>query len=99
MSRTGLTSSGLRAADAAIAGMPSQIFGIQVITDGTNAATLTIYDNAAAASGEVLAKISVAGADRSQSVVYEHGIVANNGIYCDVSGTGAEYIVHFILGC
>ena len=82
------TSSGLKSADAVIMAMPGTFKGLIVITDGTNAATVTLYDNASAASGTVLAKMVVAGADSSKElVVGECGVVANNGIYADVSGT------------
>src|SRR4051812_20404840 len=92
------TSSGLKSADAAILAAPGKLRGVTVLTDGTNAATLIIYDNKSAASGTVLEKLIVAGADRCMKVVFDAGVVANAGIYADVSGTGAEYIVHYDMG-
>lgn len=97
--RQGLTSSGLKSADAAITVMTSQLFSVQLFGDGTNPASLTIYDNPSAASGLVIAKITLdAGLVEANPQIFNHGVVANNGIYCDVSGTGAEYIVHYVLG-
>lgn len=95
----GLTSSGLKSSSAVIAAMPAQLFNVQLLGDGTNAAVLTVYDNASAASGTVLAKLRLdAGLVQAEHLISEHSIVANQGIYCEVSGTGAEYIVHFCLG-
>lgn len=93
------TSSGLKSADAAILAMPGRLMGIHLVADGTNAAALVVYDNASAASGLALAKLSIAATGTFQSInLPEEGIVCNNGIYADVSGTGAAYIVHYIPG-
>lgn len=93
------TSSGLKTADAAILAMPGTLMGLTVLTDGTNDATVILYDNASAASGTVLAKLKVPGAELSKElVVAECGIVANHGIYADVEGDGAEYIVQYTAG-
>jgi len=97
----GITSSGLKSADAQITSMDSQLFIVQLLGDGTNAATLTVYDseNSTTAGKVVLAKLSLdAGLVQAESLSSDHGIVANRGIYCDISGTGAEYIVHYCLG-
>lgn len=97
--KNGLTSSGLKSADAVIMAMPGRMFYVQLLGDGTNAASLVLYDNASAASGLVLAKLSLdAGLVQSEPFAVEAGVVANNGIYADVSGTGAEYIVYFAPG-
>lgn len=93
-------SSGLKTADAVIADSPARLHGVKLLADGTNAATLTIYDNASAASGKVLAKISVKAGDVTETAhgnIPEGGVHALNGIYADVSGTGAEYIVYSTL--
>lgn len=92
------TSSGLKNADAAITTRPSRVKCLTVLTDGTNAATVVLYDNASAASGTVLAKAICAGADRTMFIsMDDNGCEASNGIYADVTGTGAEYIVHYAL--
>jgi len=92
------TSSGLKNADAAIAARNCRLLGVQVLTDGINAATLILYDNASAASGTALAKIAVPGANLYIDMVLpESGVEARNGIYADVSGVGATYIVHYAL--
>lgn len=92
-------SSGLQTADAVVYAKPCILGGFILIADGTNAATVVLYDNASAASGTVLAKASIAAggtmADVNLSI---GGVIANNGIYADVAGTGAAYIVHFTAG-
>lgn len=93
------TSSGLKSADAIILAAPGTLLGLIIVTDGTNDATVSLYDNASAASGNILAKFVVKGADLAKElVISECGVVANNGIYADVSGTGANYIVHYLIG-
>lgn len=93
-------SSGLKTADAAIAATGARLHGVMVISDATNVASVVIYDNASAASGTVLAKLSIpANTTAPQYVIFNHPITANLGIYADVSGTGANYIVYYSLGC
>lgn len=93
-----LTSSGLKSADAAIYAAECKLHGLFVLTDGTNAATVVLYDNASAASGTELAKYVVPGASLSGYVHFDCPVGASKGIYADVSGTGANYIVHYAIG-
>jgi len=58
----------------------SLLFGVQCDAAGT----VTIYDNASAASGTILA-VGKAG----DTVVFNNPVVANNGIYVSMTGTGA----------
>lgn len=95
MSGTTAISSGLRTADAAIYVGRGTLNGLVVNTDGTNAATVTLYDNATTNSGTVLAQVIVAGADRTRDVIFNLATRCLNGIYADVTGTGAAYIVYF----
>lgn len=92
-------SSGELSASAVVIGKDGYYKGCRVFTDGSNNATLTIYDNASAASGLVLDKIVVKGADLMGGVKegegQNKGIVAKNGIYAEIAGTGATFIVHF----
>lgn len=88
-------SSGLQTADAVIQTGRNRINAITLLGDGTNAASLIVYDNASAASGTVLAKITALATERFTHVIFENPVVAEDGIYADVTGTGAEYIVYF----
>jgi hypothetical protein len=67
---------------------------VQVTTDGTNAATATVYDNTAG-SGKVLAVLIVAGATLSGSRNFLPALRADIGITVVVSGTGANAYVGY----
>lgn len=88
-------SSGLKTADAVITTGRNRINAITLLGDGTNAASVILYDNASAASGVVLSKITALATTRFTHVIFENPVVAEDGIYADVTGTGAEYIVYF----
>lgn len=96
MSFTALTSSDLKSADAAISAAPCYLHAITLIPAAADCAVV-LYDNASAASGTVLAKLSivVTTADGSNNMVFNNPVYCAKGIYADVSGTGANYIVHF----
>jgi hypothetical protein len=90
------TSSGRKTADAAISARPALLKGVTLEGDGTNACSVIIYDNASAASGTVLAKVLLpASGDMYVSWSESDGVEAINGLYADVAGTGAAYIVHY----
>ena len=91
------TSSSLLSADAAVYARPCRLMGLQVLADGTNAATVQLHDNASAASGTTVAKVVVdATLTTDYATIPPGGVVCNNGIYANVTGTGAEFIVYFI---
>jgi hypothetical protein len=70
------------------------LFGCLIETDGTNAATLTIYDNIAG-SGKIMRKIIVPGADYYGGFELAGGLKSDNGIYATISGTGAAYWITY----
>lgn len=96
MSQRPSTSSGRKTADAAIVARPALLKSVILEGDGTNACNVILYDNASAASGNILAKVLLQ-ASGPTCIVFQSsdGIEANNGIYADVTGTGAAYIVHY----
>lgn len=85
-----------KTADAVIVASACYITAVQVITDGSNAARVIIYDNASAASGNVITEITVAGADNYGGRVWQMPVECKNGIYADVNGTGASYVVEWL---
>ena len=88
-------SEGEKTASAVISGVPQSFQGALVFTNGSNAATLTIYDNASAASGKVLLKVVVVGADLMGGAFPSFGIEKGaNGLYAELSGTGASFILY-----
>lgn len=75
---------------------PCFLRALTVLTNGTNDATVTLHDNATAASGTVLAKAIVAGADFTGHITFpQRGVAASNGIYATLAGTGCECIVYY----
>lgn len=94
-----VTSSDLKSADAAISAIGGYLHGVYLISDASNACSVIIYDNKSAASGTVLAKLSIpASTTAPQFITFNNPVSANNGIYADVSGTGANYIVYYSQG-
>lgn len=87
-------SSDIKSAAALIATGTNRINALTVFTDGTNAATVTVYDNTAG-SGKVVAQNIAPGSVRTQHIIFENPVFAENGLYATVSGTGASYIVYF----
>lgn len=68
---------------------------ITVLTDGTNDATVILYDSTAA-SGKVVAKLWVPGGLYSDRMSWTYPLRVGNGIYASVSGTGASALVEYI---
>lgn len=66
-----------------------------VLTNGTNDATVILYDSTAA-SGKVLAKVWLPGGLYADRVTWTYPVRALNGIYASVSGTGASVLVEYI---
>lgn len=92
------TSSGLLAADTLIMSRPGRLRGLQLQGDGTNACNVILYDNnAAAAAGTELTQLFlIASSSRTlDAIIPDDGIVCNKGIYADVTGTGAKFIVTY----
>lgn len=92
-----VTSSGLQTADAAIAARGGFIHAVTVIPAAA-ASSVVLYDNATAASGLELAKVAAVANGVSVHYNFAEPICANKGIFADVSGSGAAYIVYYSLG-
>ena len=90
--------SGEKTADAAVFAAKCAITAIYIITDGTNDAKLVIHDHASAASGTVVHEQTIKGSDHYGGLVLPFPKSMENGIYCNVTGTGASYIIDFIPG-
>jgi len=95
------TSSDRLTADTAILARPGRLMGVILEGDGTNAASVILYDNASAASGRVLCKMMLKASSNDlvyPAVIPEGGIECTKGIYADVTGTGAAFIVYYQAG-
>lgn len=88
------TSSGLLTADAVVYAHPALLHSLTLIPAAADS-TIIIYDDAAAATGTVLAEIFVKASTASQTVHFTIPVRANKGLYGDVTGAAAGYIVHF----
>lgn len=88
-----------QSASAAILAADGWFHGITVITDGANAVTVDIYDNASAASGTKLiptATITTSATDRIQTINPPKPIRVKNGIYVNVTCSGTVgYMVYY----
>ena len=89
-------SSGEKTSSAVIKAGRCFLSSVLVITDGTNPATIIIYDNATEAAGKKLAEFLVAGATGYGGRNWTFPIRCDNGIYCSISGTGASAIVEYV---
>lgn len=88
--------SGEKTADALIKSGPGNFDGIVVVTDGTNAVTLDIYDNTAASGKKLIPTtvITTSAADRVRSIGFTNPVKFNTGIYVDITCAGTvKYIV------
>lgn len=90
------TSSGLLAASGVVLAEPGVVTGLTATTDGTNDATVILYDNAAAAAGTVLAKLTVKGANVNGTLDMYLPIRASAGVYLSLTGTGANALVWYL---
>jgi hypothetical protein len=70
------------------------LWRVHVITDGTNAATVTVYDNTSA-EGNKLAVFTVPGASHYGGSNWVCPVAAKIGLYAAVSGTGAKCFVEY----
>lgn len=86
--------SGLKTSSAAIMTQRGYLCGAIILTDGDNDGTVTLYDNASAGSGTVLAKLNLPGADLSGAVMFPLPVACANGVYCTIAGTGCNAIVY-----
>ena len=70
------------------------ITGLAVVTNGTNDATITVYDGTST-SGAMIGTYYVPGALYGDRAVWTFPRRVNNGIYVNVSGTGASAVVEY----
>ena len=77
-----------------VANRPSFICAV-LLTPAAAASTVTLYDNASAASGTVLAVLTAPANSATVSLSVERTIECLNGITAVVTGTAAQAIVYF----
>lgn len=84
----------LTAGTTVIATGKAILSGIMVVSDNTNIATITVYDNASTGSGTVLAKCTATTNTGANSIAFVTPVRADNGITAVVTGTGASGVVY-----
>lgn len=95
------TTSNRLTADTAVVTGSGRLMGVLLEGNATNAASVIVYDNTAA-SGTILCKLLLPGnaagegVQIAQAEAPKDGIVFNNGVYADISGTGAAMILYFV---
>lgn len=102
-------SSGYKTADAIIVaasagttgggGPEGNVHAVQLLSDASNACSVIIYDATSAVAGREIAVLSIpASTTAPTNIVFNNPAKCHNGIYADVTGTGATYIIHYSLG-
>ena len=71
------------------------LHGVIIGGDGTNAATVTVYDNTAGSGTKLFQEVLEASSERSRGFSFPFAVVAVNGLYVAVSGTGAQATVFY----
>lgn len=74
---------------------PCYITAAHIMTDGTNAAKLMVYDNTSAA-GKVILERTIVGNTHGGSIIWTFPVKCTNGIYVTVTGTGGSCIIEYI---
>lgn len=86
-----VTSSGELTSDQAVLSVPGYFYGATITTDSSNDCTLTLYDNASAASGKkIVSDLKVDATTTQPTWAHEEDppIGLENGIYADVTCAG-----------
>ena len=91
-----IISSGPISASETLLGINGQLYGLQVLTDGTNDAEAVVYDETSA-TGLELWRQPVTGADKIGGFLLSipGGIKFNTGLHITISGTGAKFNAYF----
>lgn len=94
------TSSGKKSTDTQILLIGGTLLGIDVLPPTTGQAVLVIYDseNSTTAGKLILAECHVDAGMPTLNHEFFRPVVANRGIYCTLTGTGAEYIIRYTAG-
>lgn len=87
------TSSDIKSASAIISTGPAIFYGLQV-NAGSGNASIQVYSSQSA-SGVTLDYHNSINSNTNQSQWYSNGILAPNGIYVTLTGSGAQYIIYY----
>ncbi len=84
----------LTAATTVVSAYPNILDHVQINTDGTNNATVTVYDNTAA-SGKIVCQRTVLGANQGLATNLIPPVKLEVGLTVTIAGTGASAIVGY----
>ena len=84
-----------KTADAIIVTGKAAITSIILVTDGTNDASLVVHDSVDN-SGKIVRDFRVNGESDFGGNAINYPIYVENGIWCNVTGTGAFYFIDYI---
>lgn len=84
---TALTSGSLAAGTTTLFNGRSTVNSIQIVGDGTNPASVIIYDSTSG-TGKQVAAIGIPAGQVHDSIVYVNALRCENGITAVVTGTG-----------
>ncbi len=87
--------SGEKTASAVICEDKCVITAVFVHADGTNEATVTLYDSATASTSNKIHEWIVKAGDKNGGYVLSTGRRTKSGLYVVLSGTGASYYIDF----
>jgi hypothetical protein len=80
--------------DAALVPYRTRVKGAYIVVQTAGNDPVILYDNASAGSGNILATLGAKSAGAHTVVIPGEGILALNGIYCDV-GSAAQVTVFY----
>jgi len=87
-----------KTADAAIDTGGGFFYGIEVMTDGTNAVTIDVYDNTAASGTKLIPTwvVTTSATDRRQTFNRFPSVPYSTGIYVDITTSGTvKYMLYY----
>ncbi len=91
---TGMTPSGVKTSATTIVTGTGKLGSAVAITDGTNNATLTCYDNTSATGTQLFPALVVLGPSQFGGVDFCTPVRFKTGCHCTISGTGASFEVY-----
>lgn len=91
---TSSNNTGQISASQLVATGKNRLNALSVVGDGTNAGTVTVYDNTAA-SGKIIAQGLTRASDVQQHIIFTNPVYAEIGLYVTIAGTNCKAIVYF----
>lgn len=90
-----ITSDLLAVGTTTVVNRKTRLSGFIALSDGTNLATVTVYDNASAGSGVVVAKALSNSSQPTSIQSFDNPVKCDNGITVVITGIGAGAIIYY----